>query len=98
MNGKKIIFDAIWAINIIIIMMIIRFHVLLEYLSEMDFRGVLTINVLMFIHMRIIIALVMFILLRLVHFCFELGISEIIYKNKIISPPIYVMMRRMVVQ
>jgi len=40
----------------------------------------------------------MFILLRLVHFCFELGISEIIYKNKIISPPIYVMMIRMVVQ
>ena len=71
------IFDAIWAINRIMIIIIIRLHTLLKYLNEIDFRGAFTMNILKVIHVNNMIMLVVFILFKLDHFCFELGNREI---------------------
>ena len=71
------IFDAIWAMNKIIIIINIRFHRLLKYLSEMVFNGDFIKNVFRFNHMISIIKLVMLVLFKLFHFCFGFDSSEI---------------------
>lgn len=55
----------------------IKFHKLLKYLSEMVFKGILIVGVFNLAHVINKINIVIDILLRLDHFCLELGNKEI---------------------
>lgn len=81
------IFDAIWVMTMIVNMIIIKFHGLFRYLIRIFFVGDFIINLPILIHI-VMIMVVKFIPFKFDHFCFELGMSEIIYRNKIIKPPI----------
>lgn len=82
------IFDDICAIIMMVIMIIIRFHVLFEYENVIVFIGDLIINLCIVVHEHIMIIVIVDILFKLDHFCLRFGVSEIMYRNIIIIPPI----------
>jgi len=71
------IFEAIWAISRIIIIIIMRFHKLLKYLSLNVFMGVFIVGEDIVSHIIIMIILIIVVLFKFDHFCFELGNNEI---------------------
>ena len=72
------IFEAICAISKMMVVIIISVHELFRYLRKMVFIGAFVI-VLIVIHIIVkIINLVDLIFLKFDHFCFELGIREIV--------------------